>query len=169
MISAPIKILSASVNIVPQDSQGRRDERKRREIHSPSKFRGTKRCSRSQARFYGSSFLRERRISSPPLSAHSTVARRGAGSSISSSGPGANCAIGAWILGEIRFPGFRLRIMAMTKVRILHGSIRGIELHLVGRVRPPCVVGSCNRGLEGETYLKDSHYSYRKSLREAFS
>ena len=67
------------------------------------------------------------------------------------------------------FPGFRLRIMAMTKVRILHGSIRGIELHLVGRVRPPCVVGSCNRGLEGETYLKDSHYSYRNSLREAFS
>ena len=40
----------------------------------------------------------------PPLSAHSTVARRGAGSSISSSGPRANCATEAWIWGEIRFP-----------------------------------------------------------------
>ena len=64
----------------------------------------------SGARFYRSSFCGKG--VSPPLSAHSTVALRGAGSSISSSGPGANCAIGAWIVGEIRFPGFRLRIMA---------------------------------------------------------
>ena len=159
MISAPIKILSASVNIVPQDSQDRRHERKRREIHSPSKFRGTKRCSRSQARFHGSSFLRERRISSSlyrpiqlSLAEEQEVQFPRPGlEQIARPKPG---------FGErYVFPGFRLRIMAMTKVRILHGSIRGIELHLVGRVRPPCVVGSCNRGLEGETYLKDSHYS----------
>ena len=117
--------------------------------------------SRSQARFYGSSFLRQRKAylllyRIGPFNCRSQEEQevqfpRPGLEQIARPKPG---------FGErYVFPGFRLRIMAMTKVRILHGSIRGIELHLVGRVRPPCVVGSCNRGLEGETYLKDSHYS----------